>query len=611
MSKLLLVGTANCGKTTLFNTLTGSRYKTVNYPGATVEIAKGSLRSPLQDIEVIDTPGISSLYPTSLDEEVTLRLLYSDEYRGFPVLCLADANQLSRHLNLCRQLIQAGFQTTLILTLIDELESRGQSIDIEALSAELNIPVLAIDPRRSETKRQILELEDFLRNISQPQHPHPFDSQRAQYEVQANQNLAQKVTQLHSLVQRKADLDRWFLHPFWGVIIFFGLMLVLFSSIYWLATPFIDGIDFAFGFAMQQLSSILPDHFITRLFIEGLIGGLGAVLVFLPQILILFLMMGLLEDSGYLSRGAAIVDKPLSKMGLNGKSFVPLLSGFACAIPAMMATRTLSHRRERFATLFIIPLMSCSARLPVYALIIHFFLADQNPLWGGLFLTGLYLTSLLIGGIAAGILAKWTGKKDQGEFLLELPTLRLPQPKIIAVQTYHRAKSYLRRAGPTIVVISLLLWAVTHMPWDPQKSEAEIVQNSWAGQMGRVFEPLTETMGLDWRGGIALVSGFAAREVFVSSLALVYQTGENELSDDNLDGIIQAMTTATFSDGRPVFTSATAWAILVFYLIALQCFPTVAVARKEFGSDRWALTQLMSFLIAGWGFASLTHLLIR
>jgi ferrous iron transport protein B len=608
--KIALIGSANCGKTTLFNTLTHSRYATVNYPGATVTYEKGFFHSLDQKTyEIIDTPGLQSLEAYTEDEKVTLSALFDQENQPEAILCIADSNQLSRHLLLCRQIILSGFECALLITMNDELEEKGLGLNKDIISANLGIPVLTIDPRSSNCVRDITSLlENFCYEKRSPQRP-PIDSSKYLNWFSENDKLY--LSALEEIPKQKKkrsfDADKYLLHSIWGLFIFTTIMTLVFASVYWLAAPLMDLIDSGSTFILNFLENKLPNSFFSKLFNHGLIAGFGAILVFVPQIFILFIAMGFLENSGYLARGAALIDKPLSKIGLNGKSFLPLLSGYACSIPAMLATRTINSPKERMITLFIIPLMSCSARLPVYSLMILFLVGENNSLMGGLFLTLIYMSSLIVGGVVAGIIHKFSKKSTESEFTIELPTLRKPILKHIFFSSLNKLMDYLKKAGPTIAVISILLWFFTHFPYDSEKSEVEIVHNSWAAKVGLIIEPVSEGMGLDWRGAIALISGFAAREVFVSSLALVYQLDLDEEEDEEISQtkLITSMREAKNSNGDLIFTTSSVLGILLFYLIALQCFPTVAVAKKEFASTKLALIQVFVFTIGAWILATI------
>ena len=641
---IALVGSANSGKTTLFNLLTGSHYTTVNYPGATVEFALGTSKA-FDDLpcRVMDTPGITSLLPSSLDEKVTVDALFGGKHRPDAVVAVVDSNQLSRHLYLVRQLQDVGFKPVVVVTMGDLLKGRGQQVECSRLSELIDCPVLSMDPRRKDSLGQLGAL---LRgrlpstpaldpaSASAPVAPMPrlpgtaeTSGEPAGVSNEGYRNFADTMTEERVQGYYRAldeveklvlvplpgkspkpgapavaalGADRILLHPVWGLAIFLLAMVAIFTSIFWMATPFMDGIDSAFGWTIEAIKRYLPASWMTDLVADGLVGGTGAVMIFLPQILILFFAMGYLEDSGYLARGAALVDKPLSAIGLNGKSFVPLLSGYACAIPAMMAARTIPNRFERNLTIFIIPLLSCSARLPVYTLLLAFLLPRDQPWLGGLVLTGLYLVGLVIGAAAATVISRISRNRGSSNFILELPALRRPMASVVLSSTYHKAAQYVRKAGVTIIAISVGLWVLTHTPTPnpatvSESGEYVTVANSYAAQIGKVIEPVTRPMGLDWRGGVAMICGFAAREVFVGSLALMYRIDEKD--EEGLTGkLLATMQEARFEDtGERIFTVASGIGIIIFFLIALQCFPTAAVARNETGGWKIPAAQLVIY----------------
>jgi ferrous iron transport protein B len=635
--RIALVGSANCGKTTLFNALTGSHYTTVNYPGATVEYTLGEAKR-LTDFpcQVLDTPGLTSLIAASPDEAVTVKALFEGDHRPDLILAIADATQLSRHLYLVRQLIDLGFPTVLAITMNDLLRKQGVEVDKHRLAELMDCPVVVVDPRRPDN---LIELSRALQLTAQSiaeakSNPNSLfyllpnaDKHQQFVNTQTDTsitNLYQTLDAVQKLALRPvgaaqtiSNWDRFLLHPFFGLLFFVAAMVGIFTAIFWLASPFMDGIDASFGWLIEMAKNHLPASWITDFFADGLLGGVGAVLVFLPQIVILFLAMGYLEDSGYLARGAALVDRPLSAIGLNGKSFVPLLSGYACAIPAMMAARTITSRFERNLTLFIIPLMSCSARLPVYTLLLSFLIPHSKPWLGGLCLTGLYLLGFVIAAAISTVVSYFMKDQAHGHFLLELPTLRRPVFTVVLLSTWHKTVQYIRKAGWAIVIISLGLWILTHTPVSPTampnaglinngtdlrsthaaaSSEYVAITHSYAAKIGHILEPITRPMGLDWRGGVALISGFAAREVFVSSLALVYRVQDDGDASGLTGKLLSALPTLKFEDtGKPIFTLSTCLGMLLFYLIALQCFPTVAVARHEMGSNKLAFIQLFVF----------------
>jgi ferrous iron transport protein B len=394
-----------------------------------------------------------------------------------------------------------------------------------------------------------------------------------------------------------ARIDRFVLNRYWGFPIFFLILISLFASIFWAADPFMSRIDRAFSWLGELVVQVLGDSLATKFLAEGIIGGMGAVAVFFPQILILFFLMTLLEDSGYLARGAALVDRPLAYLGLHGRSFVPMLSGFACAIPAVLAARAIPSRRERFLTIWILPLMSCSARLPVYALLLSALLPGEA--WkAGLILSGIYISSLLIGSLIAGIAVRISSKyRDPSLLAMELPAFRVPRWKPILRMTWARGSSYIKRAGVPIMIVAAVLWIISHFGYAPGPViVSSDTENSFAGQLGRQMEPALRPMGADWRVGVGLISAFAAREVFVSSLAIVLQTEE--------DTLLEAMRKATFAGTTtPIFTTASIIGLIVFFFFSLQCFSTVAVVAKETQSWRMAAAQLVFYTSLGYGLA--------
>ncbi len=628
MPRVALAGSANSGKTTLFNLLTGSHYTTVNYPGSTVEYALGTAkRMPDFPCRVMDTPGLTSLIPSSPDEKVTVDALFAGANRPDFVVAMADANQLSRHLYLAKQLQETGFAVAVAVTMPDLLRARGKRVNAAKLSQLLDCPVAVLDPRKREG---VEELGLALAKLAPPNPPTPFPPRGGEggvkypdYASFASGVNEEKVRDYYRALDEIERLsvedagpaeeprgftDAVLLHPVYGLAIFLAAMFGIFTSIFWLASPFMNLIDAGFGLLIAGVKHSLPASWITDLLADGLIGGAGAVLVFLPQILILFFAMGWLEDSGYLARGAALVDKPLSKIGLNGKSFVPLLSGYACAIPAMMAARTIPNRFERRLTIFIIPLMSCSARLPVYALLLAFLTPRDQPWIGGLALTGLYLMGSVLGAAVATAVSRFRPDKGFSDFILELPALRRPVPRVVLASTYHKAMQYVRKAGLTIIVIALGLWVLTHTPVAPlarltppagglgtTSREYVAVSHSYAADIGRFIEPLTRPMGLDWRGGVAMICGFAAREVFVSAMALMYRV-EDADQKGLTKKLLASMSEVKFEGtNERVFTTSSVLGVILFFMIALQCLATVAVSRHETGGWKLPGLQLLAY----------------
>lgn len=629
---IVLLGAPNAGKTSLYNHLTGSRYKTVNYPGATVEFSVGKLRTGSDkpktvpsgadchsapavanfepgSIQVMDTPGIVSLIPRSQDEQVALSALTAlDATLGVPqksphlLVVLLDATQPARHLPLVRQILATGFPAVIALSMNDLARRQGKGIDANKLSELLGAPVVEIDGR---TGAGVGDLVTCIESLI-PEHPQmqTVPTSITDEQIQENFRWADRI--VSQVVLRDSSkpaiqnpglgrLDTVALHPIAGLGVFALVMTALFWLVFSAAAPFMDLTEQAFSALGGWAGPLLPEGWIRGILVDGVIAGVGAVLVFVPQIAILFLALGLLEDSGYLARGAMLVDRFLLVIGLNGKSFVPLLSGNACAIPAIMAARTIPGRRERTLTLLVIPLMSCSARLPVWGLLLAFLIPPDKPWLGGLALTGIYMLSLvfaslvaLVGGKLMRIPASHTG------FQVELPQWRPPTFRTVVVSAWDRTVSYLKRAGVTILGVSVAFWLFMNLP-SPEHSVATVV--------GQWMAPLLHPMGVDWRVGVALIAAFAAREVFVSALAVVYSVQAAQRSDL---GLLDTMRQATFDGGHQlVFTPASTAGLIVFFLIALQCLATVAVMRREV-SNKFAFGQMVGFVALAWVLASAT-----
>jgi len=694
-----LVGAPNSGKTTLFNFLSGKNYKTVNYPGSTVEYSFAPFLEKFElNANILDTPGIISLHAASPDEKVAISSLYYHPEYGSPsiILVSVDASQLSRHLLLVKQMLHSGFNIIVVLTMGDILERKGFTISEQLLSLKLGCDVVMINSKTGKGIPNLIALiKHKLNNSPLPsfipeaesyrhkkdKHHHDFfklkkkhkkEFHHLKHEHKHFHHAGEKhhrlddgiLTDSHKLIRtfkeiekiesevlikidkpidkEKLDkinkqfnilnncpdaftlkVDRILLHKYWGLLAFFAIMALTFTSIFWLAAPLMDLINSFFSLLSNFVVELFGHSWVGDLLANGLLSGLGAVLVFMPQIIILFLILGLLEDSGYLARGAMLVDKPLSKIGLNGKSFVPMLSGFACAIPATLATRTISNRKERFLTIFILPLMTCSARLPVYALLIAFITPPQKPWVGGIMMAAIYIGGIFISIIIAALINKFQkvfiDTKDDSSFILELPTYKKPIFSIVATGTYNNTKHYIKRAGPVILSLSLVLWFLTYFPnSNPRvetknKTHEEIVEQinterlagSYSAYLGKFIEPVMTPLGLDWRVGTALISTFAAREVFVSSLAVIFKVTSPE---DNLqNSILKAMREATIGDtGQSLFTTATILGLIVFFMLALQCISTIAISYKETGGWRIPLLQVIFFSAAAYLFTFLT-----
>lgn len=638
MKRIVLVGSPNSGKTTLYNLLTGSNFRTVNYPGSTVEICEGNLNEKWligeaglnrNDLKVVDTPGTYSLFPKSHDEEITRNVLYPEDKQQKPdlVLLVVDGTQLERQLIFFRQLKEADFPLIVAVTMKDLLAQIGMgSADaFQALQGILGVPTFAVDGTSGDGIQQLVQ--QILQGKGKEQGKGQQRQDSLPSEVQAlpavwtAQKTIQEKKELHAAllgagfirgqISKITDAsrlwDRWLLHPWLGFPLFFIIMSLLFSSIYWLAQPIMDLIDFSFSTSSDWVLSFASGNSYFNLGLDflakGLIASFGAILVFVPQIWILFFGMGALESSGYLARAASLADRPLSWVGLSGRSFVPLLSGFACAVPAIMAARNISSRREKWIANFIIPMMTCSARLPVYALLVGFLLQGQASWKAGLLLAAIYAASLFVGALAAALLnvllRRVQGQDAESLFAMELPLYRTPRASVLLSQATKRTKAYIVRAGPVIFAFAILIWMGTTFPhWQSENPTLQL-QESYLGKLGQKIEPIFTPMGADWRVGVGLMSAFAAREVFVSSLAVIFQvTDATEGSQE--EGMLAAMATAVRSDGQALFTVASVAALIVFFMIALQCMSTVAIVAKETGSYRFAVMQLLLLNISAY-----------
>ena len=610
--EIVLAGPQNAGKSTLFNALCSANVETTNYPGATIERNIGHLRKDFGVVaEVSDTPGLATLTGGSPDQQITVKHLFAEERRDLRLIVVADATQLARHLFLVEQIRDSGLPIVVAITMVDDLEKRGGTIDTELLSKELSVPCIAVDARRKRGTDALIEAISKLSPATTVRKPVPPDMDTL---LDAYERLDKLVARAVSGTAQESEphegawLDRLVLHPVLGIIVFIGMMTLLFSAIFWAAAPVMDFIDGMTGTTVNWLLATLPDHWISDLFAEGVVGGIGSVIIFVPQIFILFGVMVVLQDSGYLARGAMLIDRPLRLIGLNGRSFVPLLSGFACAIPAMMAARTIQSRRERMLTLFIVPLMNCSARLPVYALLLTFLLPRDKPWLGGIALAGLYLLSIIMGTVVATIISRlpaFRAKHESAPFALELPPYRTPGIVVVFKSAWRRSWMFLKKAGPTIVVISCGLWLLTHLPVQSAQSEDEYVaiSESYAAKIGHVIEPVFRPMGLDWRGAVCMITGFAAREVFASSMVLMYRADVADDADDDAveAGLLSTMRDVTFEGtDKKIFTPSTCMGLLFFFAMALQCFPTVVTARDEFGGWPMALAQLVGYTGGAW-----------
>lgn len=714
---VVLTGNPNCGKTTLFNVLTGLRAKVGNYAGVTVERKEGRLLGtvPPNAITVLDLPGTYSLVPQSLDEQVSRDVLFNRLPEVPPpslVVIVVDASNLQRNLYYATQVIELGYPVILALNMIDVAEASGSQIDPAALSQELGVPVYpivastgqgiptlregilaqmvqlrAVQSSRSalaslrETPRFFHAPEGFEEKVSDLAEllvrSHPQRSVSAEAEglllltderavppVDLRDAIAQARASLEKEncdwrtaaiegryarigeIQQKVvteefthretfsdKLDRILTHKLWGMLIFVGIMGLMFQSIFSLAEYPMGWIEAGVGWAGESLGNVIPPGDLRSLLVDGVVAGVGAVIVFLPQICLLFLFIGLLEDTGYMARAAFLMDRVMSKVGLHGKSFIPMLSSFACAIPGIMATRTIETPKDRLVTILVAPLMSCSARLPVYTLLIAACI-PQTKLFGFFGMQGLTMLAMYLLGIVVALLMAWLFKKTllKGEtplLIMELPPYKRPMFRAVIRHMWERSKIFLRRAGTVILGISILLWFLATYPRSSaleqefaakrqaieaagnadqlaalENEEAgEKLRNSFAGRLGHLIEPVIRPLGFDWKIGIGIVASFAAREVFVSTMSTVYNVGT---ADERSDDLVETLRSQRRPDGSVLYTPLVAVTLMVFYVLALQCVSTIAIVRRETNSWKWPLFQWTYMFVLAWGLAFIT-----
>ncbi len=607
---IVLAGTPNAGKTTLFNALTGIRAKTANFPGTTVEIRKGRMSGEEHAFTLLDLPGMYSFQPTTPDEEVARGVLTSPD-RPDAVIAVVDATNLERNLPLASQLMELDVPVVVALTMMDVVERRHMRIDTDALSAELACPVIPVSARSGAG---LDALRTALHQVLDADQPLPAAGCAAcrgcplatRYRWSAewcNRCVRQQTT---APPRHTECLDRVLTHPVWGLAIFVAVMVSLFFVIFSLAEWPMAWIENTFAAATEWLGTRLPVHWSTDLLAQGVLTGVGAVVVFLPQIALLFLMLSLLEDTGYLARAALVMDRWMQKVGLPGKAFVPLLSAHACAIPAIMATRVMEQPRDRLLTILIAPLLSCSARLPVYVMIAGL-LAPGNAVLAAVLLSSAYLVGLGAALGAAFVFRRTLLPGTHQPLLIELPDYRRPHWRTSGWYTLDRVIVFLQQAGTLILLFSVLMWFLASFPQaepDATAVEPAGIEATYAGRMGQFIEPVLRPLGFDWQISVGVLSSFAAREVLLSTLAIIYGLDDPE---DEPDTFMATMRRSTRADGSPVFTVATCMSLLVFYILAAQCIPTQIVTKRETGAWKWAVLQFSYMNVLAYIAALLTY----
>ena len=721
---VVLTGNPNCGKTTLFNALTGLRARVGNYAGVTVERKEGKLSGapPNLPISVLDLPGTYSLSPQSLDEQIARDVLFH-RLPEIPapalVVIVLDASNLERNLYYATQVIELGYPAIVALNMTDVAEENGHHVDAVQLSSALGVPVLPLvassgvgvpelkqrilDALRGGTKRTLprtfcelptafgRELEAVSSLLSREFHHRQTSADAEALLLLCDERVLIKNPELYSLAVREAisaarqrfesssidwrmigiearyaritaisqavvtehhieretlsdRLDTILTHRIWGMLIFVGIMTLMFLSIFTLAKVPMDFLQDTVAWLGGKVAALLPPGLLNDLLVKGVIKGVGAVIVFLPQICLLFLFIGLLEDTGYMARAAFLMDRLMSRVGLHGKSFIPMLSSFACAIPGIMATRTIETPKDRLVTILVAPLMSCSARLPVYTLLIAACFPDRKLL-AALVMLSMYLLGLVVALLMAWLFKKTLLKGETPLLIMELPPYKRPVLRVVLRHMWDRSRLFLRRAGTVILGINIILWFLATYPRsadldrefasrkaalsvagnpkapnalqlaEVQKAQLLELENaeagekllhSFAGRMGRAIEPFIAPLGFDWKIGIGIVSSFAAREVFVSTMSIVYNVGEGDDKEAVSRTLSQTLREQTRPDGRPVYTSLTCITLMVFYVLALQCVSTVAVVRRETNTWKWPLFQWAYMGALAWILAFLT-----
>lgn len=609
---VLLFGNPNAGKTTLFNALTGDNARVGNFAGVTVEIRTGHARTPHgRKLRVVDLPGCYGLDGRSPDQEVARRALAAEiEELGAPDLavCVVDASNLERHLVLALEVIESGVPVIIALNMVDVAEAAGVRLDPVKLTEELGVPVV---PMQARAGKGIVELKQAIR------HPLPAAPESHPWHDANDPDEARRafVFRLCEIAARRPGghaltvsdrIDAVMLHPLWGWVTLLAVMFAVFWSIFSLAEVPMGWVESLQGWLEGIVTDAMAPGDLRDLITQGIIGGVGSVIIFLPQILMLFFFIGLLESSGYMARAAYLMDGVMSRAGLSGKAFLPLLSSYACAIPGIMATRTIDSAKERLVTIFVAPWMSCTARLPVYMLLIPMLLGGREGGWKqALILISVYAVGTISAFVVARILRGRLGPEETpNHFILELPPYRTPQWGYIGRHLVERGWSFLRKAGTVILALMILLWAAQTYPKTDSEDPGEQLSHSLVGRMSHVLEPVARPLGFDGRTATAILTSFAAREVFVGSLAQLFEVEESDDEASTRGSIRERLAAQKWPDGRPMFTPLSVISLLVFYIYALQCLPTTAVAAREAGSWKWAAGQFffMSFFAA---FASL------
>ncbi|MAY85047.1 MAG: ferrous iron transport protein B [Flavobacteriales bacterium] len=620
--RLILVGNPNSGKSSLFNSLTGLNQRVGNFPGVTVEKKTGEFRvSKTLKGEVIDLPGTYSLSPRSEDEQVTFDYLNDKSRKDIPevVVVIADASNLKRNLLLASQLIDLEVPAVIALNMMDIVQRNDQEIDVKGLSKDLGVPIV---PMNARIGKGMNELKEVIANF---EYKPPKKFIEDHQSKDGLENTVERFDKIKSIVAKRLvdkgesvtakttrKIDQILVHPIWGYFIFLFILFLMFQAIFsWSNLP-MDWIENGFLVFGQFMSEALPEGVLSDLLVDGVWAGLGGIIIFIPQITLLFTFIAILEDTGYLARVSYLMDALLKRFGLNGRSIIPLLGGAACAVPAIMSARTISNKKERLLTIFVTPLISCSARIPVYTLLIALVIPAEKQLWSfnlqGIVMMALYLLGF-VAALATSLAMKyWVKSDERSHFIMELPIYRQPRWKNVFMTIYNKVKLFLVEAGKIIIAVSVILWVLSsYGPGDKMSAidekyerigafenssgqkASEKLEASYAGHLGKAIEPAIRPLGFDWKIGISIITSFAAREVFVGTMATLYSVGDEENTLSIKEKMARAHDPKT---GEKVYTKATGYSLLVFYAFALQCMATVAIVVKETGGWKWPLIQL-------------------
>ena len=600
MPKIILIGSPNSGKSLLFNRLTGLHHKVANFPGITVDVGTGKMRD-LADTTFVDFPGTYSLQAISAEEKVAVEYFHKalQDPEVEQVLCLIDATRLEKSLYFTLQVIRDCERqqkpVTVLANMIDVLDHHGLSLDVEELSAALQTPVIGVSARTGKGTREILRQIEAVRAAGpQPPRAHLLDAPDMLLRGSAHQLARRYGPKGDILVRTQTRLDSFFLHSITGGFAFFAIMYLLFQSIFTWSAPAMDAVELGLGTLADLVVPLIGGEVAKDFTADALFGGIGAFLVFVPQIFVLTFVIGLLEDSGYMARAALICHKPLRLFGLTGKSFIPMLSGVACAIPGIYAARAIDSPRKRLLTYMAIPLMPCSARLPVYTLLIAAFIPSGTALgglvgWQGLAMFCIYFFGMFCGLLVTGLISR-TSKDHYTDlpFVLELPPYRVPGLGPLLRNAWNRSKHFVTKAGKIIFAVTMVIWVLGYFP-----NYGTDLGTSWLGYLGRIVEPLFAPLGLDWRYAVAILTSFLAREVFVGTLGTIFGI---EAADENMTPLVQQIQASDLAIGSGL-------ALLVFFAIALQCVSTVAILSKESGSGTLALKMFVGYLLLAYAAA--------